>query len=341
MRITLKDVAATAGVSVSTVSQVLRETGNTWISESTKERVREVALALGYRANPAARLLASQKGHYFAIVVRQVRGMIMLDPIRTVARQALKAGYTPFVIETINLPLSHNDNIESLADAVVFVCGTNDKEFCKRIDQFHSNVATVVATSPLNSRFPEFVWDEAKGFELILDHLTEQGHTQLALLGGAVDGNPVRQRQYIEACEMHNIKPLIVSSQKESDTIQTGRQMAKQLLEKLPNVTAVIGRNLEFTIGALAEFQHQGLHIPTDMSLVAFTNSPLADGIWPRLTALKTPINEAALKAANTAIRMLQGQKIKNTQEIFPITLIRGETTSEPRKGSHKLLPRA
>ncbi len=333
MPITLKDVAASAGVSISTVSQVLRDTENTWISEPTKARVREAALTLGYRANPAARLLASQKGHYFAIVVRHVKGMIMLDPIRTIARQAVKAGYTPFVIETVNLPLSHNDNIESLADAVVFICGTNDKAFCKRIDQFHSDVATVVATSPLNSRFPEFVWDESKGFDLIIDHLTGQEHTQLALLAGTVEGNTIRCNQYIEACEMRNIKPLIVSSETENDAIQTGRQMADQLLKKHPHVTAVIGRNLEFTIGALAEFQSQGLRIPADMSLVAFTDSPIADGIWPRLTALKTPINEAAIKAVDTALMMLQGQKINNMQEIFPVTLIQGESTTKPRKG--------
>ena len=190
----------------------------------------------------------------------------------------------------------------------------------------------MITTGPLNSRFPEFIWDEMEGFDLIVDHLTGLGHKQLALLGGAIDGNPDRRKQYTTACEKQSINPLIVSSENENDTIQTGRQMANQLLQQHPKVTAVVGRNIEFAIGALAEFQSQGLQIPRDISLVAFTDSPLADGIWPRLTALKTPIQEAALKAADAALAMLKGQKIKNTQEILPVTLVQGETTAELRK---------
>lgn len=331
MAVTLKDVAAHAGVSISAVSQVLRKTGNTWISKATETRVLEAAQELGYRANPAARLLASQKGNYFAIVVSKVKSMIMLDPIRAVAKQAIQAGYTPFVIETSNLPISHYDNVEGLADAVVFI-GTGDKEFCQRIGQFHSGSATVVATSPLNTRFPEFIWNEDQGFEIITEHLVKLGHKKLALLGG--NGNPERHQLFIDACQTNSLEPLIISSRDETDTVQTGRQMANQLLKKHPDTTAVIGRNFEFTMGALAEFQSLGLKIPKDMSLIAFTDSTLADGIWPRITALKTPIKEAATKAADTALQMLKDKKVTQLQETFPVTLIKGETTAPPRVGT-------
>ena len=334
LQATLKDVAALAGVSVSTVSQVLRDTGNSWISEATKLRVRESAQTLGYRANPAARLLASRKGHFFAIVVSHVKSAIMLDPIRIVGKKVVKAGYTPFVVETQNLPWSHYDNVESLADAVVFI-GTGGKEFKERIARFTVGIAAVVGTSPLHSRFPEFVWDEQQGFNLIFDHLEKLGHTKLALLGGR--DNPERHRQYTQACQEKGWQTTIIPANNEIDPIQTGREMARTLIQHHPQITAVVGRNMEFTMGALAEFQSQGIRIPQDLSLVAFTDSSLADGIWPRLTALKTPIYEAAQKATDTTLAMLKGKKIKNTLQTLPVTLIQGATTTRPRKGTLKL----
>ncbi|MCZ6636491.1 MAG: LacI family DNA-binding transcriptional regulator [bacterium] len=333
MAITLKDVAAAVGVSISTVSQVLRNAENTWISEATKERVRQTARDLGYRANPAARLLSSRKGHFFAIVIRQFRSMILLEPIRRVTNKAIEAGYTPFVVESIDLPMSHYDNVESLADAVVFI-GTDGKEFCARIEQLTSGIATVVATNPINSRFPEFIWEEALGFGLVLDHLLELGHCNIALLGGdRTDraGNPTRLRQYQDACEQRGMKPLIIVSEVEEDFIHSGQKMARELLATHPEITAVVGRNIEFSVGALSEFQRQGLQVPRDLSLVSYTDDRIAKGVWPPLTALHTPIEKAADLAVETALQMLEGKTVDHGPTVLPVKLIVRESTGPPR----------
>lgn len=333
LAVTLKDVAAAAGVSISTVSQVLRDTKNTWISQPTKERVRKTARDLGYRANPAARLLASRKGHYFAIVVRQFKSVSLNEPIRQVASRVIKAGYTPFVVESIDLPLSHYDNIESLADAVVFI-GTGDKEFCKRVEQLTSGIATVAATRPLNSRFPEFIWDEPRGFELILDHLLELSHRNIAFLGGddiGKTGNLLRQKQYREACETRGLEARIMASEPENDRIQCGRQMAGQLLARYPDVTAVVGRNIEFSVGALSEFQRRGLHLPRDLSRISYTDDPIAEGVWPNLTALRTPLGQAAELATETALAMLEGKHVEPNIKVLPVELMLRHSTGPPR----------
>ena len=151
--------------------------------------------------------------------------------------------------------------------------GMGDKEFCARIEQLASGIATVVATRPINSRFPEFIWDEALGFELILDHLLELGHRNIALLGGARadrTSNPTRLRQYQDTCEQRGIKPLIIVSGEKEDRIHSGQKMARELLATHPGITAVVGRNIEFSVGALSEFQRQGLQVPRDLSLVSY-----------------------------------------------------------------------
>lgn len=336
LSVTIKDVAAAAGVSPSTVSQVLRNAGNSWVGENTRERVRQIARELGYRANPAARLLASRLGQYFAIVVRRIKSMIMQDPVRAVTACAIEAGYTPFVVESIDLPRAHYDHIESLADAVVFI-GTGDKEFNTRINQFNAGVAAVVASRPAHSRFPEFIWSEVAGFDLVFDHLVGLDHTRIALLDGCDthpnEGNLERLKNYRAACEKRNLAPLIITSGGEEKGIQTGREMACALIEHHPDITAVVARNVEFAIGALSECQRRGLRFPQDMSLVSYTDSPAADSLWPRLTALRTPILKAAECAADAVLSQLSGPSVPVGVTELPVHLITGETNGPPRMG--------
>lgn len=313
---------------MSTISQVLRGVDNSWISEATRSRVREAAEQFGYRANRAASLLAARKGHFFGIAVRQARSAIMLDPVRAVGAVAIDAGYTPFVVETSSLPASHYDDIESLGDGVVFI-SPDPNNFQNRIQRLRTGVAAVVGSRPFHSGLPEFIWNEQDGWDQVIDHLAEQGHRHIALLAGK-DGNPTRIDGFQTSCASRNIDPVIIRSDQEIDRYRAGRQMIERVLSSRPDVTATIGRNMEFALGAMAEVQQRGLRLPGHLSVVSFTDSALADGIWPRLTTLRTPVLEASRMAAKLTVAALAGEKIEPTVTTVPVTLIEGETTGPP-----------
>ncbi|GEM_PF-6106172 len=332
--VTLKDVAKAAGVSVATASQVLRGSKKSWAGEATKMRVWEATRALGYRPNPAARLLASHQGHYFAIVTTRLSDLNLQEAAQRVMARVLAAGYIPFLVEVRNKSWWLYDNIESLADAVVFIGGSG-KEFSKRVNQFASGVAAVVATGPQGSIFPEFVWDEEAGFDCILDHLKGLGHFRVALLGGGGERGSQSRRVALFRAAIERRgwdAPVVLVDDEEEEPVQSGRQMLVSLLKEHPEVTAAVGRNVEFTIGALAEAQQQGVRVPEDLSLVSFADSRLACGVWPRLTALRTPVLAAAEQAAEVTLAMLEGRPVKGGVTALDTELVLRESTAPPRK---------
>ena len=202
--VTMRDIARVAGVSQSTVSRVINERVTAVsISEETRERVVSTAHALGYRPNPMARALRGAPSMLLGVIVRDFGDPFFASAIDVLTTESTALGY--------NLVLGHaHGNLAESArlatvldtrqtDAVVLLGDLHDQP--ELLTELQASSVPVVATwqgvSPLD--FPTVDTDDLMGIPLALSHLTDLGHSRIALASAELPmDNRLREDAYLK-----------------------------------------------------------------------------------------------------------------------------------------------
>lgn len=182
--ITIRDVAAAAGVAESSVSRILSGADGYSYSEETQTRVREAAERLGYKANAAARILKQQKKNLVGLAVRLTVHPYLNRLIIAVRDEVLRRGYEPVLVEPAQLLATQNQALfpspELLAGilSLDLSIGQQGSEPFQRM----SREIPMVALYPVDSDEIDWVYtDGALGVELAVEHLVELGHRRIAM----------------------------------------------------------------------------------------------------------------------------------------------------------------
>jgi DNA-binding LacI/PurR family transcriptional regulator len=218
-----------------------------------------------------------------------------------------------------------------MADAVLHLVSPNRAE--RAIIETGSLAPCIVVAVPYQPSvaIPQYYWDEADGARDIAAHLAG-GHRSVAILAGGrteeAGGVPERVQLLVEALDQVRVQALPIWDEEEIDPVAQGSAGLARAVSEHPEVTAVIGRNDRFTLGAYLECLRQGIAIPGQISLLSFVDTVLLTTAAPFITAVRSPLRDAAVEAARTLVRHVsEGAPLEPSRKWRPTLEVRSSTS--------------
>ena len=303
--VTIRDVAARAGVSVATVSRVFNQKGP--IREETVRRVMEVAAEMQYVPHAGARSLSTRSTRTIGVVLPDLHGEFFSEVIRGIDLAAREHGYH------LLLSGSHADRDEMRA-VVQAVRGMVDGLIVMSPDldpallcaELPIGVPAVLLNARANGH-PSITVDNAAGARCMVRHLASLRHRHIAFISGPARNADAEQRRrgFRSGTRAKNIAAIELPGDFTEDS---GYEAAKKIVALKPRPTAVFAANDSMAIGALSAFRDAGLRVPDDIALVGFDDIPIARFLDPPLTTVKVPIAELGRRGLQMLMRAGHGE---------------------------------
>lgn len=321
-RPTLHDVAQHAGVSRALVSIVMRDVPGA--SAATRERVRRAADEIGYRPDPRARLLRSQRSNLLGVVFTAGQEF-HAGLVDGVYRAAEMRGYdvllscvTPHHDERRAVRTLLDDRVEALV-----LIGT---ELPVRELVDIDTRLPVVAMARKVRGVDAVRNDDTFGAGLAVAHLAELGHTAITYLdGGRAPGAAERRKGVRRAATAAGIVVTVVDG---GTTEREGAAAATALCAEPPLPTAVFAFNDRCALGFVDVAIRAGIRIPQDVSVVGFDDSPLAGLAHVDLTTVGQDSAQLAELAVGRAVERIEATGDRVDVVCEPKLVVRGSTAA-------------
>ena len=333
--IRLKDIANRAGVSVMTVSKVMRDAPD--ISVNTKMRVRQLAEQMGYTPDSVAQGLRYRKSKLFGLVIPAATNPIYARIIMALEEQAHEGGYDLLMGHSLNITEREEIVIRRLLSRRIdglFLAPVYRMEPTAPIyeELLRRHVPTVLLghRAPFCEKFVNVETDDVSASYMATKHLLGLGHRRVAFFTGPPSAPSSQERLdgYRRALREENIQwddRLIFTA---GSTIEEGEKAALQLLDERPSATAVQAVNDLVAIGAATVFLKQGLRIPQDISIVGFGNVLVSEHFRVPLTTVRQPKLRLGAAAMEQMIKLLRAER-PQTQRL-PAEIVVRESSGKP-----------
>jgi len=312
----LKDIAARAGVSVMTVSKVLRDAPD--ISSATKTRVRQLAEELGYMPDSMAQGLRSRTTRLFGLVIPAATNPIYARVMMAIEEQSHALGYDLILAHSLNMIEREESVVRRLLSRRVdglFISPVYRLEPTAPIydELLRRGTPTVLLghRAPFCAKFVNIETDDLAGSYAATRHLLGLGHKRIAFFVGPAAAPSAQERLegYRRALREAQIEPddsLVFNA---GATIEEGEKAALQMLHENPRATAIQANNDLVAIGAANVLFQQGLRIPEDLSVAGFGNFLLGEHFRVPLTTVRQPKLSLGIAAMEAMRRLLRGER--------------------------------
>jgi DNA-binding LacI/PurR family transcriptional regulator len=328
-RPTMRDVAASVGVSQSLVSLVFRNAPGA--SAETRERVLRAAEELGYRLDTAAQVLRRNRSRQIGVLFtpRQPWDVDLVDAIYPAAE---RHGYR-VVLGALGSGRDERRAVEELlayrCEAVVLLGPTTEA----------AQLAAVAEQMPVVDIARRVAGDgvdvvrvaDEPGARLAVDHLVSLGHRDIVHIdGGKLPGSVYRSRGYRQAMRRHQLGQEIRILPGDH-TEESGATAVRRLLndERLP--TAIFASNDRCAHGVLVTLIRSGVDIPRDVSVVGYDDSAVARLSFIDLTTVRQDVGQIADLAVQAIVERLDGGRATPRDIVLDPTLVIRGTTGAPR----------
>ncbi|WP_392870216.1 LacI family DNA-binding transcriptional regulator [Streptomyces sp. LN499] len=312
-KVTINDVARSAGVSRQTVSRALNDKDE--IDGSTKQRVLDAAHELGYRPSRFARGLVRQDTTTIGLVIPD-----LLNPFFTeVAAGALEAararGWHVVVYDTADRAEEELGTLQVIAsqvDAVVgyFSCSEDELELFTR-----GVPVVLIGREHHTARFSSIRIDGEAGVHGAVAHLVAAGHERIGMLDHDGRTEPsIRREWFTTAAAAYGIESgMVVGADQSADG---GGAALKTLLTAHPDVTAVFTFNDIIAIGVLREARRLGRSVPQDLAVIGFDGLQLGSLVEPPLSSVALDTRKLGALAIDQVARLLTGMNPLGTDDL-------------------------
>jgi LacI family transcriptional regulator len=318
-RVSIKDVAAHAGVSVTTVSHVLNDVPGTRIAEATRDRVRRSAGELGYAPNSMARNLRLQRSQMVALISDEIATTPHAGRLILGAQEAAsKAGWLMMLVNT-----GLDVDFEAAEIQALLQRQIDGFVYAK---MYHREIVLPDALDGVPAVLLDARTNEVGGGRTATEELIRHGHTRIGFANNIDDIPAARGRLEGYQAALRDaglpFDPRLVA-EAESET-GGGLEAARELLLAPDRPTALFCFNDRMAMGAYHAAAELGLRIPQDVSVVGFDNQELiAEGLRPGLTTVALPHYEMGAWAVETLIAQIEGQDRSGSQQaVLPCPLV-------------------
>jgi LacI family transcriptional regulator len=330
-RVTIKDVASRAGVSVATVSKVINNRYG--VAEETFARVQAVIDELGYESSLVAQSLRSHQTNILGILVSDLEPF-STELLKGAAVGIRNTGYELVVYSAGGLERDH-DGWErrylsrisgTLTDGVIIVTPTV-------VDAPHTGPLVAVDPHTGPSDLPTVDSDNLKGARLATEYLIGLGHRRIGFLAGRPDLESARLREqgYRDALAAAGIRfdPELV--QVGEFRLSPAAQAAGRLLDLKPRPTAIFAANDLSAIETVKVAEARGLSVPDDLSIIGFDNIPESALSSPPLTTIDQSLQRMGYEAVRMLVDLIQDDLTGPTHVTLPTELVIRQSCRPPK----------
>jgi DNA-binding LacI/PurR family transcriptional regulator len=326
----IKDVAQRAGVSVPTVSRVLRDAP--YVSEEKRARVLAAISELDYRPSPAARALVARQPNLIAVVAGNTSRYGYAETIRGVEESARAAGFT------VSITVVESADDDTVDHAVGLVLGQSiagivvlkfDPPGVAALHRLPASIPTVAIAGVREAGVPQAVLAEADAAEQAVDYLLGLGHRTVHHVrvppSRREDGRTTGWRR---ALRRHGA-PVPTVLDASWDPV-SGRDVGHRLAAD-PSVSAVFCGNDEIAMGVMRGLADCDVRVPDDISVVGFDDHPLAQLWQPALTTVRQDFRGLGGRAFELLGTAMAGGRPPRYSTQRPRLVVRDSATPPPQ----------
>lgn len=335
--VTLQDVADVAGVSVMTVSNVIRGSVNA-VGEETRKRVEREIVRLNYRPNFNARSLRASTSQSIALVISDTDPAFLSDPFISQLVSGL-SNYLSSVDYSLDIQGIAPEEFEKANilrkvgnDAMcAILCGSESLRK-KHIDYLRViNQPTVIFQEPISCRGYDIAvirQDDLGGGQALGEHLAAKGVERVAFLRPSLTWAAIEQREKGLRSSLASNKRKIDcrTSVSDSESFHHSKEAADKLLRnECPD--AIVAVTDSMAIAAMHVCAELGLSVPGDIKVAGFNGFDAWQYAIPTLTTVKSPAYDMGQRAGKLILQRLDRDKFPRKSIVFPTELIPGDST--------------
>lgn len=318
---TLIDVGREAGVSAITVSRALRTPD--MVSDSLRAKVAAAVEKLGYVPDTAASSLASRRSNIIGMIVPSFSNIVFADVLAG-AYDAVDG--TRFSIQIGNVQYSAlaeeklMPHFIKLKPAGLIISGTDQTS--KTTDLLRDVPFPVVQIMDVSSDPIDMIvgFSNYRAMSEAVGHMIEQGFRKIGFIGGQMDPrSQQRLAGYKSTMEKHGLfDPNMISTTTKPSSVELGRHLFADLLQKAPGCDAVVSNNDDLAVGVLFECQRRNIRVPHDMGICGFNDLGTTSQTFPPISSVHTPRFGIGSKAVELIIAALENES-RNPQKTFDL----------------------
>jgi LacI family transcriptional regulator len=330
-RVTIRSVADAAGVSMSTVSNVLSGRHEQMAPE-TRERVLAAIARLNYQPNHVARSLVTRKTATIGLIMSEVTNSLY-PPVTVGAEEACREAGYGLLLANAEDAASEERAAKQVDALIVFAVSLldADSEDLYATQAAGTPVVAINRALPVDAPLSAVWFDHRAGGGQATRHLIALGHRRIAHIAGPANRlTGIQRRQgYEDALREEGIVPdpaLIAVADDYSFT--SGERLMARLWEQRPTAVFVAGDAM--ALGAMRALARLGVRIPDHCSLAAFGNPDFVRYATPAITTVDLPVSTAGRVAVELALRRMHAPETKEVRMLETSLLVR-DTTARRR----------
>ncbi len=333
---TLKQIAETLGISITTVSKALKNYPD--VSSKTKMKVRELAQSLQYTPNSFAVNLRTRESRTVGLVIPEVIHHFFSSVINGIIDEAEKKGYLVIIVQSNESLEMEIKQIEMLlnkrVDGILISLSndSNDDEHIKEIQRRGVPLVLFDKISKLINCSKVIINDQIAASNAV-EHLINVGCKKIAHIRGPLNPQNSIDRflGYKKTLEKHNITfdPSLVYTCKGSG-FDEGYQFTKQLLKDHPDVEGIFAITDMVAVGAITYLNEMNIKIPEQIKVIGFSNWFMGQVITPKLSTIDQPGYEMGVQSFNLLFEEMQHK----SETVFKYKTVELETAVIAREST-------
>jgi len=312
---TLKQIAETLGISITTVSKALKNYPD--VSAKTKKKVLELAQTLQYTPNSFAVNLRTRESRTIGLIIPEVVHHFFSNVINGIIAEAEKNGYLVIILqsnESLELEKKQVDLlINKRVDGIIMSLSneSNDDEHIKDIIRREIPFVMFDKISKLINCSKVIINDQKAAFEAV-EHLISKGCKKIAHIRGPVNPQNSIDRflGYKKAIEKNNLNfdsKLVYTCK--NVTFNEGKEFAAQIIKDHPDVDGIFVITDLVAVGVIAYFNENNINVPNQIKVIGFSNWFMSQVITPKLSTIDQPSYEMGVNSFNLLLEEINQRK--------------------------------
>lgn len=317
--ITLKQIAETLGISITTVSKALKNYPD--VSPKTRKAVLDLAKSLSYTPNSFAVNLRTKESRTIGLIIPEVVHHFFSNVINGIIDEAEKNGYLVIILQSNESLELEKKQVELLmnkrVDGIIMSL-SNESNNDEHIKEIIRKELPFVMFDKISKLIPcsKVIIDDRKAAFNAVEHLIQKGCKKIAHIRGPVNPQNAIDRflGYKKALEKNNIPfdPKLVYTCK-NVTFDEGKEFAKQIIEEHTDIDGVFVITDLVAVGVLAYFNEKKIKVPEQIKVIGFSNWFMSQVITPKLSTVDQPSFEMGVQSFGLLL-----EEINTRKELLP-----------------------